>query len=240
MPEGQMTQSDYLQIDACPARIDALETSKADQTALAAETAAREAADAVHDALLADLIDSGAKNLLNVFDASSGQTATIAGVTWTVNADGTVTANGTATANSFFYILPNNTNVVLSQGATVMTGCPSGGSETTYEMQTVEVGGAIHHDYGAGVEQRGGYVYRYIALTVRNGYTADNLVFEAMVSLKGAYALSPKFVPYTPTLSELYAMIRNGSAVSANSLRQTAQLTATPNDNDTETEGETK
>ena len=233
MPEGQMSQSTYLQIDACPARIDALEDGKADQTALAAETAAREAADATHDALLADLIDSGAKNLLNVFDASSGQTATIAGVTWTVNADGTVTANGTATANSFFYILPNNTNVVLSQGATVMTGCPAGGGETTYEMQTVTVGGAIRHDYGSGAEQVGGYSYRYVALTVRNGYTADNLVFKPMVCLKAAHDLTPKFVPYTPTLSELYAMIRNGSAASVSSLQQTAQLTQNETEEET-------
>ena len=64
MSDGQMTQSDYLQIDACPARIDALEIGKADRTELAAETAAREAADAAHDTLLADLIDGGAKKVI--------------------------------------------------------------------------------------------------------------------------------------------------------------------------------
>jgi hypothetical protein len=47
-------------------------------------------------------------------------------------------------------------------------------------------------------------------------------------------------VPYAPTNAELYAMILAGSTASVNSMRQTAQLTATPNDTDTETEGETR
>lgn len=159
--------------------------------------------------VLVDLINSSAKNLLDVFSASSGQTATINGITWTVNNDGTVTANGTATANSFFYILPNNTNIALSQNATFISGCPSGGSDTTYEIQTVEVGGAIHHDYGSGYEQRAGYVYRYVTLAVRNGYTATDLTFHPMICTKADYDLSPEFVAYTPTLSKLYQLIRS-------------------------------
>ena len=47
MADGQMTQSTYLEIDACPSRITAEET-------------ARSAADAKHAAALTDLIDNGA------------------------------------------------------------------------------------------------------------------------------------------------------------------------------------
>ena len=155
-----------------------------------------------------DIIDGKGKNLLNVFDAYSGQTTTINGVTWTVNNDGTVTANGTATANSFFYVTPSNSNIVFSSYRTIMTGCPAGGSDSTYEMQTVQIGGATHHDYGSGVEQVSGYSYRYVVLTVRNGYTANNLVFKPMICLKDVYDITSEFVSYTPPMSELYQLIR--------------------------------
>lgn len=161
------------------------------------------------DDILSTLVDIKGKNYINVFDSYSGQTATINGVTWTVNNDGTVTANGTATANSFFYIIPNNSNIVYSEKPTMLTGCPAGGSETTYELQTVQVGNATHHDYGNGVEQYGGYSYRYVVLTVRNGYTASNLTFSPMVCDKDKYDLSPEFQAYTPTLAQLYQLVRS-------------------------------
>lgn len=157
---------------------------------------------------LSRTIDGKGKNFLNVFDASSGQSATINGVSWKVNDDGSVTANGTATANSFFYILGNNSNKVFSSESTIMTGCPTGGSETTYELQTARVGGAIHHDYGSGVVQDSGYSYRYVVLTVRNGYTANNLVFKPMICTENDYKISKDFISYTPSISELYAMIK--------------------------------
>lgn len=161
------------------------------------------------DDILSTLVDIKGKNYINVFNAYSGQTATINGVTWTVNNDGTVTANGTATANSFFYIIPNNSNIVYSEKPTMLTGCPAGGSDTTYELQTVQVGNATHHDYGEGVEQYGGYSYRYVVLTVRNGYTASNLTFSPMVCDKDKYDLSPEFQSYTPTLAQLYQLVRS-------------------------------
>lgn len=156
-------------------------------------------------AQISALINDGAKNRLNVFAANS---QTINGVAWTVNADGTVTANGTATANSFFYIIPANTNIAFGE-ETVISGCPAGGSASTYEIQVSMTGGTTYHDYGDGEFIPYDYVYRYFVLCVRNGYTANNLIFRPMICNSWKYRITPEFVPYSPTNAELAALIRS-------------------------------
>jgi hypothetical protein len=242
MSEGQMTQSTYLQIDACPARIDALEVSKADQTALAAETTAREAADAKHDAALVNLIDGGAKNLLEM--TQTAETLTRYGVTCTYDkAAGTMTLTGShAAADSsaiFEFYSGNAANQrVLPAGTYYLSGVPAGGSTSTYRASLTNITGGIDTGNGATFTLAEPKYAAYRILISGDCDFTGGYVFKPMICAKAAWDISDKFVPYCPTNAELYAMIRNGSAVSANSLRQTAQLTATPND--TETEGETK
>lgn len=151
------------------------------------------------------LINDSAKNRLNVFATAS---QTINGVTWTINADGTVTANNTATANSFLYLIPNNSNIAFGEG-THISGCPAGGSASTYEIQVAMAGGTTYHDYGDGEFIPFDYVYRYFVCCVRNGYTANNLVFRPMICDSWKYLLTPVFVPYSPTNAELAALIRS-------------------------------
>lgn len=154
---------------------------------------------------ISKLVDQGAKNMLNVYNT---QTQTIAGITWTINADGTVTANGTATANSFLYLIPNNTNI--SYGVeTHISGCPSGGSSTTYEIQVAMTGGTTYHDYGDGQVIPSTYVYRYFVCAVRSGQTVSDLVFKPMITESWKYALTPAFVPYSLTNAELTKLILN-------------------------------
>lgn len=154
---------------------------------------------------IAALIDSGAKNRLNVFATAS---QSINGIQWTINADGTVSASGTATANSFLYLIPNNTNI--SYGVeTFISGCPSGGSETTYEIQVAMAGGTTYHDYGDGETIPADYVYRYFVCAVRRGQTVSNLKFMPMICDAWKYVLSHAFIPYSPTNAELAALIRS-------------------------------
>lgn len=153
---------------------------------------------------IALLINDGAKNRLNVFATAS---QTINDVVWTINADGTVTANGTATANSFLYLIPNNTNITFGE-STHISGCPAGGSASTYEIQVSMTGGTTYHDYGDGEFIPFDYVYRYFVLCVRNGYTANNLIFRPMICDEWKYNITPEFVPYSPTNAELAALIR--------------------------------
>ena len=112
---------------------------------------------------------------------------TINGVTFTVNADGTVVANGTATANAVFRITCN-----LSVGETyTMSGCPAGGSTSTYFMQI----GNFGNDTGSGVtaaatENTGSSV----ALLVMSGYTASNIVFKPQLEFGD---VSTSYAPYS-------------------------------------------
>ena len=159
------------------------------------------------------LLKCTCKNLLDVFSASSGTSATINGVTWTVHKDGSVTADTggqQATANSFFYVWGNPTNVAFGE-KTTCGGCPAGGSSSTYELQIAE-GSTIKHDYGDGIQNGSSYVYRYLVLVVRSGYVANNLKFEPFVYLDSVYIQDPSFSAYSPTLPELYAAFKGVTA----------------------------
>ena len=61
-------------------------------------------------------------------------TKTVNGITFTDNGDGTITANGTATKLTVYKILPLNpeTFVDYPAGKYIFSGCPSGGSLSTY------------------------------------------------------------------------------------------------------------
>lgn len=205
MADGQMTQSTYLEIDGLPARVTALETT----TAALPDTYQTLTAAAKQDAVLIELINSGAKNKLNAF-AAPAQTQPINGITWTVNSDGTVTANGTASGNSWFYLTANPANIQYGV-ETVLSGCPDGGSATTWEIQCAMVGGSTRSDYGEGMTQPDDYSYRYVACGVRNGQNVTNLTFKPMVCAKSAYDITPQFVPYSPTNAELYQMLASGT-----------------------------
>lgn len=194
------------EIDSMFSDIDDIQTAQAVSIRdLEYDVEALQTADNATNGRIAKMVDQGAKNLLNVYDT---QTQTINGITWAINADGTVTANGTATANSFLYLIPNNTNIAYGY-ETHISGCPTGGSSTTYEIQVAMTGGTTYHDYGDGQVIPSTYVYRYFVCAVRSGQTVSNLVFQPMLTESWKYALSQAFVPYSPTNAELAKMILN-------------------------------
>lgn len=201
MFSGIYTKSE---IDDMISDIDDIQTAQAVSIRdLEYDVEALQQADNTTNGRLARLVDQGAKNLLNVYDT---QTQTISGITWTINADGTVTANGTATANSFLYLIPNNSNIAYGY-ETHISGCPSGGSSTTYEIQVAMVNGTTYHDYGDGEVIPDTYVYRYFVCAIRSGQTVSNLVFRPMITESWKYALSQAFVPYSLTNAQLTKMI---------------------------------
>ena len=63
----------------------------------------------------------------------SEKTKTVNGITFTDNGDGTITVNGTATGRAVFYFSSPLT-FSLPQGKYYFSGCPSGGSSTSYRM----------------------------------------------------------------------------------------------------------
>ena len=172
--------------------------------ALAAETNDRVDADRLTQNALVQALDSGDKNML---DLGTLQDQTIAGITWTVDADaGTITANGTASANSFFYIWANNSNVPADH-ATVLSGAPAGGSATAHELQAA-IGSTVYHDYGETANVPAGTI-RYVTCCVRSGNTVSDLVFRPMLCDAGKWALSPAYAPFCPSLQAVYRMLRS-------------------------------
>ena len=123
------------------------------------------------------------KNLLNATFNSSTDTD----ITFTVEKqDGYVTsvkANGTAAATR-----RTGGAVTLKAGSYTLTGCPSGGGNSTYSLSVRNngtSGGVITGaDFGSGrnitIESDGTY---YVSIVISSGVTATNLVFKPMLRL---------------------------------------------------------
>ena len=114
------------------------------------------------------------KNLLN----NTASTTTIYGVTFTKNEDGSVICNGTATNTVNTYKIATTT---LQPGTYTLSGCPSGGSTSTFRI--TEVGGTPD-DIGSGktftVSQETTYNW-YIQ--IYKGNVCNNLIFKPMLRL---------------------------------------------------------
>ena len=126
------------------------------------------------------------KNLLNIQTSSSSQF----GITVTKNSDGTLTVNGTATADAAVIF---NTSVTLEAGTYTLSGCPSGGSASTYNLNLDQL--STMRDNGSGVtftlnSERTSTAY----VSVKSGVTMNNVIFKPMI-VSGS--TSGDFEPYT-------------------------------------------
>lgn len=113
------------------------------------------------------------KNLLN----NSVTTGTNQGVTITLNSDKSVTLSGTATGGDSKFVL--NQFTYVSGYSYIMTGCPSGGSTSTYFLESDS-----HYDTGSGVNLDWGNSSSRttsVAIVVKQGVTVSNLKFLPMI-----------------------------------------------------------
>ena len=121
-------------------------------------------------------------------------TKTVNGVTFTDNGDGSITVNGTATANATFYIKTTDKNFKPSSTTLYISGCPAGGSLSTYRM-TVNAFKQTESDYtyvvGASDIGNGAllnltskdYSQLELSINIFSGTTVNNLVFKPMLEL---------------------------------------------------------
>lgn len=130
-------------------------------------------------------------NLLPYPHANTTRTAY--GVTYTDNGDGTITASGTSTgAANFMCKQRTDNNFKLPKGRYILSGCPEGGSSTTYEIQLGYSNDAgsyvdIGREHGKGLsfeitETIEGKPLQ-VLLAIKNGTTVENLTFEPMIRL---------------------------------------------------------
>lgn len=125
---------------------------------------------------------------LNLINCTT-KTTTINGITMVNNRDGTYTVNGTAT-NDFDIAIAKYTtkqNIYYT-----LSGCPSGGSETTYYLDPR----GYEYDTGSGLTIRNPKqdFSNYIRIVIKKDVTVNNLLFKPMFN-EGQTA--QPFEPYT-------------------------------------------
>lgn len=144
------------------------------------------------------LFETGVKNICPPFSGSYSAN----GITYIGNSDGTVTVNGTCSAN-----IGTNIRVYLKAGQYKVSGCPSGGSYSTYRIGVTTDSWTLigTHDHGNGttITIPSDDYYR-INLDVRAGYVANNLVFKPMITdVDTPESDYDHYVPYAKTNQQL-------------------------------------
>lgn len=139
----------------------------------------------------------------NLFDIRTDKTTdTKNEVTITYNSDGTVTADisSTLAAGRDFEII--DANMILPSGTYKLTGCPSEGGSSAYEL-SVKYNNTWYRDYGSGVEITvdGTTPITNAEIVIRPNITAQTLVFKPMLRL--ATDIDSTFAPYAMTNQQL-------------------------------------
>lgn len=144
------------------------------------------------------------KNILK----NTSTTVEYKGITYTINADGSITANG-ATGSETSYFSFKEYFEISKPAKYTLSGCPSGGSQSTWELQLYKQKQGSNDvltldDYGAGVDKfntkelDAGMYRGYIA--IRPNQTIDNLTFYPM--LRYADITDDTYEPYKSSLQE--------------------------------------
>ncbi len=124
-------------------------------------------------------------NLIN----PTAQTQTVNGVKFTNNGDGTYTVNGTASAEALI-VQPKYLDLTPLRNKDIkIVGCPSGGGASKYQFNIniydgsgTNIGSTV--DFGEGKTRHvpSNAHKCNIVMVVRNGYTANNLLFKPMIT----------------------------------------------------------
>ncbi len=201
--DGQMTLSTYQEIDACPGRI-------------AAEETARAAADAKHDAAIAEAIDAGPKNKfklttrIGTSNTNASSTYTIGGLTFTANADGTITLTRNSSGSSQAVWLYDADAAILiddfcTGGYVFDTGVDD--QNVRFRLSKLDNGSNFYVRDNAVIPSKGTYTGINVSISVDPGFTGT-LTIRPMICSKDVYAISPKSIGYRPTYDEMWAAIK--------------------------------
>ena len=153
---------------------------------------------------LANVIDSGSKNLLEM--TQTLETITRYGVTATYNkTDGTVTLNGehkSSDPGSIFELYSGNAadTRIIPAGNYHLSGCISGGSTSTWRcvlspMNVVDTGSG--KDFTLSEPS-----YAAWRILISGNCTFDNQVFKPMVCTQDSWKTSQQFEPFRPSYAE--------------------------------------
>ena len=108
---------------------------------------------------------------------------TLNGITYTVLNDGSIVANGTATDRSTYNLLDGSEPVIPGGVVFTVSGCPSGGSSTTYSIVVVPHDTyAAKRDVGEGLTIEATATTYTVYIEIKAGVVADNLVFKPSIT----------------------------------------------------------
>mgnify|MGYP002521031345 CR=1 FL=1 len=155
------------------------------------------------------------KNLIPYLYANG--TKTINGITFTVNEDRSITVNGTATATATFPISEDDALSDLIGQTVTLSGCPAGGSESTYRLRYQQTG--ILSDVGNGATFTV-KVKNYLAIQVFAGTVCNNVVFKPQIE---AGDTATAYEPYSPPTE--YTPAADGTVAGVLTLDPTITLT---------------
>lgn len=158
-------------------------------------------------AALVEIVDSKDKNRLpfNNLDTIKAQntggtwadnTYTWNGVTFTINEDFSITVNGTATGGNGVLVLSEPGGFSIEEGNWVLSGCPEGGSSTSYSISIA----TTVSDTGASA-QFTSCSAKLVRLYVIEGTTVTDLTFKPMICSKADWDISQKYIPNKPYIT---------------------------------------
>lgn len=161
------------------------------------------------------LVDEGAKNLLEMTQTQTSITRTSGNSSVTATYDkssGTITLTGQhytgdSTLIFEFYSGASTDTKVLPAGSYHMNGVPTGGSTSTYRAALTSISGTTDTGSGANFTLTEPHYAAY-RIFVSGDCTFNGDIFTPMICRIEDWNISEKFVPYTPTLHELYEMVR--------------------------------
>lgn len=129
---------------------------------------------------------AGGKNLLRYPYQETSKT--INGVKFIDNGDGRMFANGTATADILFYVKYWDSNPCAA-GTYCVSGCPSGGSDSTYRVGfsarkgDTSVCDVTDNGSGAHFTAAAGFDSIYYSIRISSGVTVNNIEFTPQIEL---------------------------------------------------------
>lgn len=128
------------------------------------------------------------------------------GLTVTRNDDDSFTISGTATADTYIGGSDAIYTNQLNAGRYAFSGCPKGGSGSTYfafARRPTTSSAEFGNDTGEGVVftlSEDNYLLYFIC--VKNGVTVNNLVFKPMILTEEQYTLNPTYRPYHESVED--------------------------------------
>lgn len=141
----------------------------------------------------------------------SDTTKTLNGITFTLNADGSVTVSGTATAQAYFKL---QQTFSLKKGQYFFSGCPKGGTGTTYSLYLSTADYAFYKaDIGNGISINAEDNKTVsMVINIAKDTTVENLVFKPQLEL-GSTATA-----YEPYQGQIYTPTATGEVTGITNL----------------------